>query len=644
MKLKTVRFLNLVPILLVPIAGILISSTDYKSSPYFHLFENRLQEFASTQAQLVDYLAFEDPSAHASRLRIKELIHQNRLLLKSVDFWIRYLHPNLYRKINGPLLVEWETEVFEKFEVPYKRIGAGLGLAESYLDEPEIKKDSLINLIKTGLESSKLFLQDSVTIQFSSPDHFYFANRLFLLNLAAIYTTGFECPDPNAVIPELRFMLGAMPEIYAFFNQAYPDYRLPESYRNVFSSMIEFVRTQSSIPNTFDHFRFIRDYVNPLFKINQEQMVLKKLRTKNFNDYSLNNQANSIFDKSLYEGQDYKGIFRSVKTDSILNEIRALGKLLFYDPILSGNLKRACASCHQPTSFFTDTLNKTALKFDQKTRLARSAPSLTNVVHNHLIMMDGKHIDLKSQLKDVVHNPEELNANEQTILKNVLSCKEYKTRFQSLKNYGGQSALSFEHLSAAIILYYAQFSFFESDFDLAMNQKLELSKEAQEGFNLFMGKAQCGTCHFVPQFNGVKPPYIGSEFEVLGVPSDTFFTSISLDSGRYKINPAAETRNAFRTGSIRNASQTMPYMHQGVFRTLDEVIEFYNAGGGVGKGMSVNNQSLSSEKLELTEMEKQKLKSFIETLTEHIPLQVPPASLPLSSKKELNKRKVGGEY
>lgn len=117
-----------------------MSGTNYKSSPYFHLFENRLQEFISIQSQLVDYMAFEDPSTHASRLRCKELIHQNRLLLKSVDFWIRYLHPNLYRKINGPLLVEWETEVFEKFEAPYKRIGAGLGLAESYLDEAAIKK------------------------------------------------------------------------------------------------------------------------------------------------------------------------------------------------------------------------------------------------------------------------------------------------------------------------------------------------------------------------------------------------------------------------------------------------------------------------------------------------------------------------
>jgi len=608
------------------------------------LYETRLQEFVSSQTQLIDYLSFEDPKDASSKIRCKEALHQNRLLLKSLDFWLRYFHPQLYRKINGPLLVEWETEVFEKFEVPYKRIGAGLGLAESYMDEPGHKKDSLVNLIKSSLESSKLFFQDSVTIQFNNPDHFYFANRLFLLNLAAIYTTGFECPDPNAVIPELRFMLAAMPELYANYNQTYPTHRLPDAYRNLYSALIEFVRMQSSNLNLFDHYQFIRNYINPLFKINQAQIVNLKLRTKNFNDYSLKNSAVSIFDKMLYEGQDYKGIYRSIKNDSILNEIRALGKLLFYDPIMSGNLKRACASCHKPTMFFTDTLHQTALKFDQNLRLLRSTPSLTNVVHNHLIMLDGKHIDLKSQLKDVIHNPDELNSNEQTILKNVLSCKEYKTRFQVFKNQGGLPALSFEHLSAAIILYYSEFSFYEADFDLAMNQKKELSKDAQEGFNLFMGKAQCGTCHFVPQFNGVKPPYIGSEFEVIGVPSDTSFKELSPDQGRYKINPAFETNHAFRTGSIRNVSHTMPYMHQGVFRTMDEVIEFYNAGGGVGKSLEIPNQSLAPDKLELTDLEKQKLKIFIHSLTEKIPVQVPPASLPLSSKKELNKRKVGGEY
>ena len=102
-----------------------------------------------------------------------------------------------------------------------------------------------------------------------------------------------------------------------------------------------------------------------------------------------------------------------------------------------------------------------------------------------------------------------------------------------------------------------------------------------------MSKAQCATCHFVPQFNGVKPPFVGSEFEVLGIPADTLYSELSKDNGRYNINPSKETFKAFRTGSLRNAGRTSPYMHNGVFKTMEQVIEFYNTGGGAGHGLKI---------------------------------------------------------
>ena len=114
-----------------------------------------------------------------------------------------------------------------------------------------------------------------------------------------------------------------------------------------------------------------------------------------------------------------------------------------------------------------------------------------------------------------------------------------------------------------------------------------LKQSEQKGFNLFMSKAQCGTCHFVPQFNGVKPPYAGSEFEVIGVPEDSNYKRLSPDKGRYEINPVNEMMNAFRTGTVRNAAYTKPYMHNGVFQTLDQVIELYDVGGGTGKKLVV---------------------------------------------------------
>jgi cytochrome c peroxidase len=85
-------------------------------------------------------------------------------------------------------------------------------------------------------------------------------------------------------------------------------------------------------------------------------------------------------------------------------------------------------------------------------------------------------------------------------------------------------------------------------------------------------------------------------------------------------------------------------MHNGVFRTLDQVIEFYDAGGGAGHGLRVEGQTLPTDSLRLTPAEKADLKAFMSSLDERIAFEQPPARLPVSSRKPLNQRKVGGEY
>jgi cytochrome c peroxidase len=369
------------------------------------------------------------------------------------------------------------------------------------------------------------------------------------------------------------------------------------------------------------------------------------VRSSSFNDYSLNRNALSIFDKSLYRGQNQKGVFIGIDDEAQLKELKETGKLLFFDPILSGNNKRSCASCHKPEQYFTDTSVTTHPQFDQKNRIARNTPSLVNAVYNHLLMLDGKHTTLENQAKDVMTNPTEMGSREGEIVKKVLSCYDYKKVFKKyLKETPQYESVNIEHISSALILYYSDFSSFYSPFDYAVNENKPVSKEVINGFNLFMSKAQCATCHFVPQFNGVKPPYVGSEFEVIGVPAHNSFKSLSNDQGRYTINPAKETKAAFRTGTIRNAAFTKPYMHNGVFNTLEEVIDFYDAGGGAGKGIQVTNQTLSSDSLKLTKQEKSDLIAFITSLSEAIPMQTIPGKLPVSKNKEINRRIAGGEY
>lgn len=612
---------------------------------YKNLYSISLDDLKKEQLQLLQVIKNANLSQPADIEKIKEQIRSSRSSLKAADFWLRYFDPISYRKLNGPLPVEWETEVFEKFEAPYKRKGAGLTIAELYLDEEGANKDTLASLIQTSVDSLVMFERDSVFMQFSTPDHFFFANRLFLLNLSAIYTTGFECPDTSRVIPELRSMLAAVKKIYGRFNNDFPATPLSAGYLLLYDQMMAFADKQPSEFSSFDQFSFIKDHINPLFRLNQQYIHNYDLISISYNDYALNNDANSVFDKSLFISQNTKGIFSFVEDEKVLAEIKRVGKQLFYDPILSGNNKRSCASCHKPTEFFTDTTVATPFQFDGQNRLERNTPSLVNSVFNHLAMLDGKHISLQGQAREVMTKSEEMNSDEKTIVKKVMSCKEYKDVFKKLVKYTPEeTTVGFSHVIAAITFYYADFSNYYSPFDNAMNTNAAIGNDARKGFNLFMSKAQCGTCHFVPHFNGIKPPYIGSEFEVLGVPADTAYKKLSDDKGRYNVNPADETLHAFRTTTVRNSQFTKPYMHNGVFKTLEQVIDFYDGGGGAGRKLDVPNQTLSSDSLKLSQSEKKQLIAFMHSLNENIIFETPPPALPASSDKTLNARKVGGEY
>jgi Cytochrome c peroxidase len=615
-------------------------SDVYRSNYYTHF-----DEFKTQQIKLLALIKSSDITAEADIEKIRQEINITRRSMKGMDFWMRYLEPTIYKRINGPLPVEWETEVFEKFEKPYKREGTGLTLAALYLDEENPDKDSLAKLIEYSIIAFDAYRADSIVSELDAPGHFFFCNRLYLLNLAAIYTTGFECPDPEQVIPELQQMMADVRNTYNAFNESYPNTLVTEEYLHLYDKTMLFVAQQPKDYNEFDHFSFIKDYINPLFALNQQLVLNYKLATRSMVDYSLNKQSTSIFSKTLYRGQNPKGVYLRVRDEAALAEIDRLGKLLFYDPILSGNNMRSCASCHKPTEYFTDTLTPTSFKFDHKGFLARNTPSLLNAQYNHLIMADGKYITLQDQTKAVITDANEMGATEQEIMKKVLSCNEYKTAFTKLLQYTPEAPeLTFGHITSAITYYYSKFSQGTAPFDDAMNNIASVDASVKEGFNIFMSKAQCATCHFAPQFNGVKPPYIGSEFEVLGVPADTGYQMLDKDKGRYEVNPAKETMNAFRTGTVRNAAYTKPYMHNGVFNTLDEVIEFYNTGGGAGHGLAVHNQTLSADSLHLTAIEKNKLISFIASLNEKVTFEQPPASLPLSKIKTLKTRKVGGEY
>lgn len=387
------------------------------NSNYVNDYTQQLSQFTSQQEVLLRVIENSDIRSETGKRKIRKQINDARKGMKGLDFWMRYLEPIAYKKVNGSLPVEWETEVFEKFEKPYKREGAGLTLAALYLDENDIEKDTLLNMVKSSLTACETYSADSITSQLQTHHHFFLCNRLFLLNLGAIYTTGFECPETARIIPELQGLLKRAGNTYQSFNKSFPGTPLTDEYFQLYKQTVEFVQSQHVNYSNFDHYTFIKDYVNPLFSLNQRFIKQYRVYSKSYVDYSLNKNNTSIFNKALYNGQNPKGIFLRVDDTMALAEIDYIGKLLFYDPILSQNNLRSCNSCHKSTEYFTDTLVATSLQLNGKDRLPRNTPSLINARFNHLIMLDGKHISLQNQLKDVMTNPLEMGSNEKEVLK-----------------------------------------------------------------------------------------------------------------------------------------------------------------------------------------------------------------------------------
>jgi cytochrome c peroxidase len=175
-----------------------------------------------------------------------------------------------------------------------------------------------------------------------------------------------------------------------------------------------------------------------------------------------------------------------------------------------------------------------------------------------------------------------------------------------------------------------------------------LTTEEREGFQLFITKGHCASCHFLPLFSGTVPPeYKVSEWEVLGVPdvNDRAKAKLDTDPGRGGVHKTSLYRHAFKTPGLRNVALTAPYMHNGVFNSLDEVMNFYNAGGGKGWGLDVPNQSLSSEPLHLSNEEIKKIISFLHALTDTSGLTSRPTTLPaFPNDPDLASRKIGGDY
>jgi cytochrome c peroxidase len=307
-----------------------------------------------------------------------------------------------------------------------------------------------------------------------------------------------------------------------------------------------------------------------------------------------------------------------------------LGKLLFFDPILSDDNTLSCAHCHHPHLGFSDGLPRSRGRGGKGAgrertggiELTRGAPSLWNTVYNHRQFWDGRAAHLEEQARMVITTPEEVNADPAELVRELKAIPEYRALFD--KAFGGKDgeAITFKNITYAIAAFQRTLVSFNSRFDrYAAGDGSALSPQEKRGLKLFLSpKTRCNECHGIPTFTN-------RDFKVIGVPDPK-------DGPADVAKPEAERgrgggpNGAFKIPTLRNIALTAPYMHNGVFETLEEVLDFYAGGGGRGLGLDVPLQDDKIRKFTLTPQEKADLIAFLLALTDESALPEIPKRVP----------------
>ncbi len=440
------------------------------------------------------------------------------------------------------------------------------------------------------------------------------AVRSATIRLVALGITGFDSPIAFISLDEARASIGAMKNILLLFKNEM-DRKQPNastSLTNLLNKAISYIQLHNDF-RKFDRLEFIASYINPFYR----QLIL--IRTKSGiaapeGLSSVNYSATSIFQDDFFN----INFFSPGKEYWITKKRIALGKKLFSDPILSGTKNRSCSSCHIPGNAFTDGL-KAPYAIDNKKMLSRNTPTLWNSAFQTKQFLDARSDILEDQLKEVVHNSDEMQGSLLESVDDLSGIDEYVNLFRDAYPDERQPLNPF-NVANAISSYVRSLVALNSRFDLYMRgNKSKLSASEKNGFNLFAGKAKCATCHFLPLFNGLVPPeFTDTETEVLGTPATKSKTNPALDAdlGKYYVSNAAIHKFSFKTPTLRNINLTAPYMHNGVFDTLEEVMDFYNDGGGAGLYIAPDNQTLPTGKLNLSQKEIGDIIAFMKALTD----------------------------
>ena len=272
-----------------------------------------------------------------------------------------------------------------------------------------------------------------------------------------------------------------------------------------------------------------------------------------------------------------------------------LGRQLFYDPILSKDSTISCASCHLQATGFTHVDHSLSHGIDGKIG-TRNSMTMMNLAWSKTFMWDGGVNHLDVQPLNPITSPVEMNETLANVVNKLQKSDKYKSLFFAAfgdENITGQRVL--KALSQFELLLVTA----NSKYDKVMRKEAVFTNQEQNGYQLF--KNNCASCHTEPLFTNGK-------YENNGIPLDTTLNDI----GRQRITEKSEDYLKFKVPTLRNIQFTNPYMHDGRFKKLTEVIKHYNSLG--------NNKNLPKQlqkPMNLTDNERVDLVAFLLTLTDN---------------------------
>ncbi|AYA36246.1 cytochrome-c peroxidase [Hymenobacter oligotrophus] len=532
-----------------------------------------------------------------------------RLQYKKLEYLAEYYSPSLAKLLNGPALVEVAEYDQTQRQIPPE----GLQVVEGFLypqayaaGQRQLLLDQL-DMMRSTVQS----LQRAASTIALTDAHLFDAARLQLFRVLTLGLAGFDTPASPGAVAEAAASLSALETALRPYAQHRADRLLPLTQR--FAAAQTYLGQHPNAAN-FDRLTFLTEYAHPLAReiwATQRALAINFFREAR----PLRPDAATLFEPFAFDANCYAPTPGQAATPAQIH----LGQQLFFDPVLSGNGQRNCASCHRPSQAFADGLAK-SLAFDGRSTVARNAPSLLNAALQRTQFYDGRVLYLEDQAAEVINNPNELHGSLSQAAQALNQHSAYRAAFAAAYPATRHQPLGEQHIKAALAGYVRSLVRLNAPFDrYVRGERQALSASAKRGFNVFMGKGKCGTCHFMPLFNGTVPPaFERSENEVLGVPAQASLHPRRLDAdpGRQRILGIEWQRHAFKTPTVRNVALTAPYMHNGAYRTLEEVVEFYARGGGAGLGLNVPNQTLPFDKLELTATDKRDLVAFLHALTD----------------------------